>query len=418
MYISSSKFDVIVIGSGPAALSLAASCGERGLRVATVSPDPTLKWLPTYSCWANEIKNTDIEDCIEARWASPLVFTSDTAVSLKRDYVKLSTSKLQSHLKAQCRRYDVEHIVGQVEAVNHATKSDTIVLSNGTSLCTQLCVDASGHSSPFTKRRSGVNSGWQMAYGQLIELAEPQDIDAKMVLMDYRIPTLCSSSQRNSYENKPSFLYLMPLSPNHIFVEETSLVARPRMSHEELKNRLEVRLESMKIRVKSIESVEYCAIQMGGGLPLQSQQLLSYGSAAGMVHPASGYLISRVLDQSEAFSHHIYDGVSQGTTPEVRRDLWGALWPSSRKRSWELYQFGMDVLCLLDHQEITSFYESFFKLDSFLCEGFLSATLPPKDIARTMFQFFLLAEPKLKRKLISSGFGPGRTQLIRSVIGA
>ena len=38
----------------------------------------------------------------------------------------------------------------------------------------------------------------------------------------------------------PSFLYAMPFSKTKIFLEETSLVARPAVPYQELKQRLEV----------------------------------------------------------------------------------------------------------------------------------------------------------------------------------
>ena len=38
----------------------------------------------------------------------------------------------------------------------------------------------------------------------------------------------------------PSFLYAMPFSKTHIFLEETSLVAKPAVPYQELKQRLEV----------------------------------------------------------------------------------------------------------------------------------------------------------------------------------
>ena len=56
----------------------------------------------------------------------------------------------------------------------------------------------------------------------------------------------------------------MPFSPTRIFLEETSLVARPAIAFPELKARLEARMAHLGIRVKSIEEEEYCLIPMGG----------------------------------------------------------------------------------------------------------------------------------------------------------
>ena len=80
----------------------------------------------------------------------------------------------------------------------------------------------------------------------------------------------------------------MPFSPTRIFLEETSLVARPAIAFPELKARLEARMAHLGIRVKSIEEEEYCLIPMGGVLPRLPQRVLGIGGTAGMVHPSTG----------------------------------------------------------------------------------------------------------------------------------
>lgn len=48
----------------------------------------------------------------------------------------------------------------------------------------------------------------------------------------------------------PSFLYAMPLSATSVFLEETSLVARPIIPFEDLKVRLEARLKYLGLEVR------------------------------------------------------------------------------------------------------------------------------------------------------------------------
>ena len=86
----------------------------------------------------------------------------------------------------------------------------------------------------------------------------------------------------------PSFLYAMPFSKTRVFLEETSLVARPAVSYEELKQRLDVRLEHLGIKVKGVQEEEYCLIPMGGVLPRLPQRVLGIGGTGGMVHPSTG----------------------------------------------------------------------------------------------------------------------------------
>jgi lycopene cyclase-like protein len=210
----------------------------------------------------------------------------------------------------------------------------------------------------------------------------------------------------------------MPLSSHLLFVEETILVGRPAMDFALLKQRLKLRLQERGIEAKHLLEEEHCWIEMGGGVPLRHQPQLAFGAAAGMVHPATGYLISRMLSTAPQFAESIAQGIDKGVSKELRSALWHALWPTDMRRTWSLYQFGMDVLCRLNHTQISSFFNAFFKLEPAQWQGFMSASIPASSVARAMAQFFLLAEPALKAELMRSGIGPGRNHLFRSVVGA
>ena len=236
--------------------------------------------------------------------------------------------------------------------------------------------------------------------------------------MDYRIPAACNEGDRLSYHLKPSFLYAMPLSSHLLFVEETILVGRPAADFDLLKQRLALRLVSMGIKSSKVLEEEHCWIEMGGGVPLRRQRHLAFGAAAGMVHPATGYLISRMLGTAPKFAEAIAQGIESGITDAVRKSLWYSLWPTDMRRTWSLYQFGMDILCRLSHEQMSSFFHAFFQLEPHLWQGFMSASMSTSAVARAMAQFFLLADPALKAELMRSGIGSGRNHLFRSVVGA
>ncbi|MGC6510196.1 MAG: lycopene cyclase family protein [Myxococcota bacterium] len=419
MLHTSVKFDLAIIGGGPSAYALAASCADKGLTVATVEPDVGARWIPNYACWADELQHPDLQSCIEATWASPLVYVQNDVIDVTRRYAKISTPRLQSLLQVRCSLKGVKHISGQVTHIAHEESHDVLHLANGRKLNATLCVDASGHRSVFTHRTSGALPGWQVAYGQLIETKEPVPFAAgEMVLMDYRIPAACNEDDRLSYHLKPSFLYAMPLSSHLLFVEETILVGRPAADFDLLKQRLALRLVSMGIKSSKVLEEEHCWIEMGGGVPLRRQRHLAFGAAAGMVHPATGYLISRMLGTAPKFAEAIAQGIESGITDAVRKSLWYSLWPTDMRRTWSLYQFGMDILCRLSHEQMSSFFHAFFQLEPHLWQGFMSASMSTSAVARAMAQFFLLADPALKAELMRSGIGSGRNHLFRSVVGA
>lgn len=70
------------------------------------------------------------------------------------------------------------------------------------------------------------------------------------MFMDWRDDHLDDYPELKAKNMKlPTFLYVMPFSPTKIFLEETSLVARPAISFEDLKERLKVRMDWLGLKV-------------------------------------------------------------------------------------------------------------------------------------------------------------------------
>jgi len=96
-------------------------------------------------------------------------------------------------------------------------------------------------------------------------------------------------------------MYAMPMGPSEdgqrlkVFFEETSLVARPPISFDECKRRMELRLKHLGAKVLSVEEEEFCYIPMGGAIPTRSQRVVAFGGALGLVHASTGYQICRAL---------------------------------------------------------------------------------------------------------------------------
>ena len=62
--------DVLVIGSGPAALAIAAALVERGLRVEALAlEDPAAPWPNTYGIWGPEADQAGLGHLLAHRWS-------------------------------------------------------------------------------------------------------------------------------------------------------------------------------------------------------------------------------------------------------------------------------------------------------------------------------------------------------------
>lgn len=415
--------DIAILGAGPAALALGAACARRGLHTLCIAPDPGRRWHPTYGAWTDELAGLDIDGCVETSWVSPLVSTdANPNRDLGRRYSRLDTPRLQATLQVRGTRAGVRTQAGSAGAVHHDSTGATITLTSGEQVRATMVVDATGQGS-FLAREPGRAPAWQAAYGQVVELEGGHPWHpGEMVLMDFRKP-LASGAASLAHgdpglDTDPTFLYAQPLGKDLVFIEETSLIRRPALEFAELSRRYRLRLASLGLRPKRVISEEYCLITMGGPLPVRTQRTVGFGSAAGVVHPATGYQLTRTLHMAPRVADALALGLQSGDLARASREVWDTIWTRDRLRQWEMFGFGADVLCQLDRPMTERFFDAFFSLPEDQWQGFMSATLSANGIARAMARFYLEADPRLKRLLVNSGARKGGVSLLRSVIGA
>lgn len=97
------------------------------------------------------------------------------------------------------------------------------------------------------------NSDNKIQYSEPVRYAEVDshcfDNDT-MLFMDWRDTHAKKYPEMQAaYNDLPTFLYAMPFSDNRVFLEETSLVARPGVPFSDLKERLYARLKHLDIKV-------------------------------------------------------------------------------------------------------------------------------------------------------------------------
>jgi len=239
----------------------------------------------------------------------------------------------------------------------------------------------------------------------------------------------------------PTFLYAMPFSANHIFLEETSLVARPGVPMDIIQKRMELRLKHLGIHVRSIEEDERCIIPMGGVLPVIPQRVLGIGGTAGMVHPSTGYMVARTLAAAPTLaesvlqklgvsaSNHIpsrpqnppnvvsstpspgneASSVEDGSGPkgdDLAAGVWADLWPLERQQQRAFFCFGMEVLVKLDLAGTRRFFDAFFDLEPRLWQGFLSSRLYFMDLIGFGLSLFKHATNHARAEIVVIGTVP------------
>lgn len=372
--------DLAVVGGGPAGLAVAQQVSEAGLSVCSIDPSPKLIWPNNYGVWVDEFEAMDLLDCLDATWSGAVVYVDDqNTKDLDRPYGRVNRKLLKSRMMQKCIVNGVKFHQAKVVKVIHEESKSLLICNDGVTIQAAAVLDATGFARCLVQYNKPYNPGYQVAYGILAEVEEhPFDVN-KMVFMDWRDSHLNNNlvlKERN--RRIPTFLYAMPFSSDRIFLEETSLVARPGVPMEDIQERMVARLRHLGIKVKSIEEDERCVIPMGGPLPIIPQRVVGIGGTAGMVHPSTGYMVARTLAAAPIVANAIVRYLGSEKTPvgaDLSSEVWKDLWPIERRRQREFFCFGMDILLKLDLDGTRRFFDAFFDLEPRYWHGFLSSRL-------------------------------------------
>lgn len=403
--------DVLVIGKGPAALAAAAELAERGLRVAVVGPAGPVHWPAQYGAWTGELDRLGMRDLAGPEWLSTrIAFGGDDAQILPHGYTRIDRERLLRSLLERVGAAGVEWMDGAAAGLVHHPTGTTAALADGRELEAALVVDASGHASRLTRRRAGPPPAFQTAVGLTVaaDLAPfPAD---QALLMDWTPAGPPDGAP-------PSFLYAMRLPGGLLFLEETVLAARPAVPAETLERRLRERIRRLGVPEGPALEREHCWIPMGGPLPDRGQRTIGFGGAGAMVHPATGYMLTRALAAAPDLAAALAGALgTRGASPaNAARVTWQAVWPDGQVRRWLLFRYGLEVLLRLDRDRTADFFRAFFALPHAEWDGYLNDRLSPRQLARTMGHLFA-ADPALRPSLARPMAGPAGAALARDLL--
>lgn len=384
---------MLVVGSGPAALVIAAELADRGITVAGLSPqDPQSPWLNTYGIWVQEVEALGLEALLSHRWSDtvshfgPGGSGGDGSLQHGRAYGLFDKALLQEHLLARSRRAGVRWQRGRAGAIQHDAEGSLVRTQAGETLPARLVIDASGHEPVFVQRPHDGPVAGQAAYGIVGRFTAAPISPGQFVFMDYRCDHLSAAERR---EQPPTFLYAMDLGDGVFFVEETSLALAPAVPFPLLKQRLLRRLSHRGVAVQQVIHEEFCLFPMNPCLPPLDQRVVGFGGAASMVHPASGYLVGGLLRRAPALAAAIQTGLQQGLLgDDLAAQAWQGLWPSSLRWRHAFFRFGLEKLMRFEEARLRHHFASFFSLPELQWYGFLTNTLEPAQLLLAMLQLF------------------------------
>lgn len=401
-----SNWDVAVLGSGPAGLAIAHACSIRELRVVVVASEPVAPWANSYGCWEGGARGLGLEGCIQSKFERPVVTSGDgRSHELKAAYLRLDTVRLQRALTERCRTSAVHLQKGSVSRLEHSSSHTTAFIDTGAVVKARLVIDATGARSTLSQRSRTAPTGYQTAYGVWLRVA-PNQVPAHMTLMDWR--PVSAPAQL------PSFLYAIPESSDRLFLQETCLATQEPVAFEILEQRLRERLAQLGLEGAEQTGIERCLIPMGSGLPLPGQEVLPFGAAAGLIHPATGYQLTRSLRAAPLVADVIAATIRQSRRETIDQAL-GVLWSKQSRHAFAMYQMGLEVILSMNPAQLRVFMARFFLLPTPLWLSFMEGTLPARDIASAMWRVFMHSPTSLRLQLLQRGALSGSRALISAI---
>lgn len=434
---ASPLYDVIVIGAGPAGLSLAASLGLEGLSVCCVDGALDKPWPNHYGVWMDEFTRVGYEECASASYDTTVVHAgggSGGRISLPRAYLRVDRVMLKKRLMEQCAQTDVKLMERFVKSVRHdcAQWSDVVVSTPNApsgeaeaNLRARLVFDCTGHAVAFTKMDEGralnPRLWYQAAYGIEAEVRSYPFGKDEMVLMDFRDEHVKTVAGRADSAARPTFLYVFPSGERRAFFEETSIILKEALSFDELKTRLYNRLRHQGVEVTRVIEEEFSLIPMGGALPDFQQRVVAFGGAALLVHPATGYMVGRTVRLARGLAKRVAGELGRagegGDMERASHACWDEVWGLATRRQRDFLIFGAELLESLDMDEMRAFFVAFFALPLDLWSRFLGYELDgPLWRLRFAVTFFVVADNRIRLRLLWAMVDIGRWRMVRSVL--
>lgn len=371
------RTDVVIAGAGPAGWSLAAACAERGLDVALVAPEPDAAWSPTYCAWLGEVDAALFADM----W--PDVFVRPDAgspVRLERAYGRIDNARLQARLCDRARLGAGRVVVVRARAAD--VTADAIIDERGAVWRGAVAVDARG---------AAAGTLYQTAWGvRAVAVGGPRDAQ----WMDF-------SRAFGDGTEPPSFLYALPLSDGTTLFEETSLVRGPELPIDALRDRLRDRLDAAGIRLAGPTLTERVRIPMD--VPLAPRKPpIRFGAAAGMVHPATGFMLARTLAAAPRVADALAATLPRGPIAAAEA-AWSAIWPGDAARRAQLYRFAASALATLDAARTRLFFRAFLSEPPSFVAGFVADSLSVGALVQGMTGLFRRLPNEVRYRLATGG---------------
>jgi lycopene beta-cyclase len=355
---------------------------------------PDRPWRATYGSWRAELP-ADVDPAVAASGRGAAIGTTEH--HLGWEYVVLDNAALREGFATA----PVTVVKGRVRDARSGPGGVMVDVDGGMRRAA-VVFDATGAPRSVLGAAPRQASAEQTAVGVVIDADAARDLvtPGNALFMDWR--------PHHGETGWPTFLYAVPVTPDQVLLEETSLARRPGLSLTVLRRRLHARLAYHRIAVPP-EDEERVRIPVDRPLPapgLWGGPVVPFGAASPLVHPATGYSVATALQLAPRVAAAVRDSLERGSSATAGAVAWRTVWSPAALTVHTLRRRSLESLLRFPPELVPNFFDVFFALPQQHRWVYLTGREDVQGSAAAMAALFATSPWWLRRRLVFGALDP------------
>lgn len=208
------------------------------------------------------------------RWPGYSVCFPDRERALDEPYAMIASADFADAVEVAFAAAPAARLMTRTRAVS--VDAGGVGLEDGRRITARIVIDARGPDRHLTP----AECGFQKFVGHEVRLGAPHGLD-RPVLMDARLPQI----------DGLRFMYLLPLGPDRLLIEDTRFADGPRLDRAALAARIAEYAADRGWTIAAVEREEHGVLPLPWRAPPRPPEdgVLRAGYQGGFYHPATGY---------------------------------------------------------------------------------------------------------------------------------
>lgn len=391
-------YDLVIVGGGLAGglLALALQRHAPECRYLVIEHGKTFGGNHRWSWFASDLSeagNALLGSFAQNVWEEGYdIAFPDYARTLPTPYCSLSSedfnTALIAHLPAD--RVMLETRVAELGA-------NGVTLGDGTRIAAARVIDCR-HFRPSAR----LAGGWQVFLGQHFKLEAPHGL-TRPIIMDAKVDQVAPHGNGGAYR----FVYVLPLSDDEVFIEDTYYADQPRLDADALRGRVAAYAHAQGWKGAVIgEETGVLPVISGGDFAAAQAEIAIHGVAiagarGGFSHPLTSYTLPFAVDNALAIAKLI------ARQPDVSGKALADFCEARARKHWRRMGYYRLLSRMLfeaaEPEERVVVFQHFYALSGELVERFYAGQSTWPDRLRILYGKPPVAIGRAMRALVSRG---------------